>query len=85
MRTPTKESELGKVADITLMALDVTKWGLEGWSESLAYELAPLDIRVKTVAPGGGDRGVSQRDTRAVFGVRLGHLRRRPMMIFFAA
>ncbi len=30
-----------------------TKWGLEGWSESLAYELAPLGIRVKTVAPGG--------------------------------
>jgi NAD(P)-dependent dehydrogenase (short-subunit alcohol dehydrogenase family) len=30
-----------------------TKWGLEGWSESLAFELAPLGIRVKTVAPGG--------------------------------
>jgi NAD(P)-dependent dehydrogenase (short-subunit alcohol dehydrogenase family) len=30
-----------------------TKWGLEGWSESLAYELEPFGIRVKTVAPGG--------------------------------
>jgi NAD(P)-dependent dehydrogenase (short-subunit alcohol dehydrogenase family) len=30
-----------------------TKWALEGWSESLAFELAPLGIRVKTVAPGG--------------------------------
>jgi NAD(P)-dependent dehydrogenase (short-subunit alcohol dehydrogenase family) len=30
-----------------------TKWGLEGWSESLAYELAPFGIRVRTVAPGG--------------------------------
>ena len=30
-----------------------TKWALEGWSESLAYELAPFGIRVKTVAPGG--------------------------------
>ena len=30
-----------------------TKWGLEGWSESIAYELAPFGIRVKTVAPGG--------------------------------
>ena len=29
-----------------------TKWGLEGWSESLAFELAPFGIRVKTVAPG---------------------------------
>jgi short-subunit dehydrogenase len=30
-----------------------TKWALEGWSESLAYELAPFGIRVKTLAPGG--------------------------------
>lgn len=30
-----------------------TKWALEGWSESLSYELAPLGITVKTVAPGG--------------------------------
>ena len=30
-----------------------TKWGLEGWSESLAFELNPLGIGVKTVSPGG--------------------------------
>lgn len=30
-----------------------TKWALEGWSESLAFELATFGIRVKTVAPGG--------------------------------
>ena len=30
-----------------------TKWGLEGWSESLAFEMEPFGIRVKTVAPGG--------------------------------
>jgi len=30
-----------------------TKWGLEGWNESLAFELAELGIRAKTVAPGG--------------------------------
>src|SRR5579859_3329900 len=29
-----------------------TKWALEGWSESLAFELSPFGIRVKTVAPG---------------------------------
>ncbi|ODT88466.1 SDR family oxidoreductase [Phenylobacterium sp. SCN 70-31] len=29
-----------------------TKWGLEGWSESLAFELAPFGVKVKTVAPG---------------------------------
>ena len=30
-----------------------TKWGLEGWSESLAFELNPFGIQVKTVSPGG--------------------------------
>lgn len=30
-----------------------TKWGLEGWSESMSFELAPFNIGVKTVAPGG--------------------------------
>ncbi|HEY2685354.1 MAG TPA: SDR family oxidoreductase [Steroidobacteraceae bacterium] len=30
-----------------------TKWGLEGWSESLAFEVAKFGIKVKTVAPGG--------------------------------
>ena len=30
-----------------------TKWGLEGFSESLAFELGKFGIRVKTVAPGG--------------------------------
>lgn len=30
-----------------------TKFAVEGWSESLAYELEPFGITVKTVAPGG--------------------------------
>lgn len=30
-----------------------TKWAMEGFSESLAYELAPLGIQVKLVEPGG--------------------------------
>lgn len=30
-----------------------TKWALEGWSESLSYELSNFNIQVKTVAPGG--------------------------------
>ena len=30
-----------------------TKWSLEGWSESLAYELNTFGIDVKTVSPGG--------------------------------
>lgn len=32
---------------------NATKWALEGWSESLAFELGQFGIRVKTVAPGG--------------------------------
>lgn len=30
-----------------------TKWALEGWSESLAFELGAHGIQVKTVSPGG--------------------------------
>ncbi|KMQ61508.1 short-chain dehydrogenase [Chryseobacterium angstadtii] len=30
-----------------------TKWALEGWSESLAYELNTFGVDVKTVSPGG--------------------------------
>ena len=30
-----------------------TKFALEGWSESLSYELEPFGINVKTIAPGG--------------------------------
>jgi NAD(P)-dependent dehydrogenase (short-subunit alcohol dehydrogenase family) len=30
-----------------------TKWALEGWSESMAFELNQLGIGIKTVSPGG--------------------------------
>ena len=30
-----------------------TKWALEGWSESLAFELEPFGVQIKTVSPGG--------------------------------
>ena len=30
-----------------------TKWGLEGWSESMAFELKKIGARIKTVSPGG--------------------------------
>ncbi len=32
---------------------NASKWGLEGWSESMSYELAQYGIGIKTVAPGG--------------------------------
>ena len=34
-------------------AYHATKWALQGWSESLSFELGKLGIAVKTVAPGG--------------------------------
>lgn len=32
---------------------NATKWALEGWSESISYDLAQFNIGIKTVAPGG--------------------------------
>lgn len=36
-----------------------TKFGLDVFSESLWYELAPFCIRVKVMVPGGGATGFS--------------------------
>lgn len=30
-----------------------SKWAIEGWSESMSFELAPHNLRIKTVSPGG--------------------------------
>jgi len=30
-----------------------TKWAIEGWSESMSFELALHNIRIKTISPGG--------------------------------
>jgi NAD(P)-dependent dehydrogenase (short-subunit alcohol dehydrogenase family) len=30
-----------------------TKWALEGWSESMAFELKKIGVSIKTVSPGG--------------------------------
>ncbi|AXY73743.1 SDR family oxidoreductase [Paraflavitalea soli] len=32
---------------------NASKWALEGWSESMSYELAQFGIGIKTIAPGG--------------------------------
>ncbi|MET1056903.1 MAG: SDR family oxidoreductase [Pedobacter sp.] len=42
---------------------DASKWALEGWSESLSYELAEIGVGIKTIEPGLvateiGDRSV---------------------------
>lgn len=43
----------GHVAFPFFAPYHATKWALEGWSESLSYELSAFNIQVKTVAPGG--------------------------------
>lgn len=43
----------GHVAFPVFAPYHATKWALEGWSESLWYELSRFGIQVKTVAPGG--------------------------------
>ena len=38
-----------------------TKWALEGWSESMAFELKRFGIGIKTIAPGGITSDFSSR------------------------
>jgi NAD(P)-dependent dehydrogenase (short-subunit alcohol dehydrogenase family) len=44
------------IAGLTTFPLDslyhAVKWGVEGWSEGMSYELAAFGIGIKTVAPG---------------------------------
>ncbi|PTT78337.1 MULTISPECIES: SDR family oxidoreductase [unclassified Chryseobacterium] len=43
----------GHVAFPLASLYHATKWALEGWSESMAFELNPFGITIKTIAPGG--------------------------------
>jgi len=38
-----------------------TKWALEGWSESMSFELKRFGIRIKTVSPGSTDTDFAGR------------------------
>lgn len=47
-------SSIGGVITFPLMSLyHASKWAVEGFSESVAYELGQLGIRVKLIEPGG--------------------------------
>ncbi len=45
------------IGGLVSMPLDsiyhATKWALEGWSESMSFELGLHNIKIKTIAPGG--------------------------------
>jgi short-subunit dehydrogenase len=46
-------SSIAGIISIPLQSLyHTTKWGVEGFSESLQYELRPFNIRVKIIEPG---------------------------------
>lgn len=49
----TTTSVFGLVSNPLSSVYNATKWALEGWSESMSYELAPFHIGIKTIAPGG--------------------------------
>lgn len=42
----------GRVTFPTYSVYHATKWAIEGWAESLAFELRPFNIRIKNVEPG---------------------------------
>jgi NAD(P)-dependent dehydrogenase (short-subunit alcohol dehydrogenase family) len=42
----------GSVTFPTYSVYHATKWAIEGWAESLAFELRPFNIRIKNVEPG---------------------------------
>lgn len=44
-----------------------TKWGLEGWSESMAYELKSINIAVKVVEPGAIETDFMSRSYEKAF------------------
>jgi NAD(P)-dependent dehydrogenase (short-subunit alcohol dehydrogenase family) len=47
-------TSIGGLITVPLNAMyHATKWGLEGWSESMAYELANVGIGMKILEPGG--------------------------------
>lgn len=43
-----------------------TKWALEGWTESMSYELGLFNIGIKTIAPGGIKTDFAGRSLEAI-------------------
>lgn len=57
-------SILGLVGSFTLSSYSASKHALEGWSESLRLEVAPLGIKVVLVEPGSFDTGIWSQGAR---------------------
>ncbi len=54
----------GLLGSVTLSSYSASKHALEGWSESLCLEVAPLGIKVVLVEPGAYDTGIWKQGAR---------------------
>ena len=54
----------GLLGSVTLSSYSASKHALEGWSESLRLEVAPLGINVVLVEPGAFDTGIWKQGAR---------------------
>ncbi len=54
----------GQTATLCLGAYNASKWALEGFSESLYYEVAPFGIRVVLVEPGSYPTNIFRENAR---------------------
>jgi NAD(P)-dependent dehydrogenase (short-subunit alcohol dehydrogenase family) len=63
-------SVAGRIGSMTLTAYVASKFGLEGFSESLALELEPLGIQVVIIEPGIVDSGIWHEGRRIAAGAR---------------
>jgi NAD(P)-dependent dehydrogenase (short-subunit alcohol dehydrogenase family) len=61
-----------------------TKWALEGWTESMSFELGLYNIRIKTVAPGGIVTDFMSRSLDAVAHPAYDEANRKLMALFNA-
>jgi NAD(P)-dependent dehydrogenase (short-subunit alcohol dehydrogenase family) len=60
----------GRIGSMALTAYVASKFGLEGFSESLALELEPLGIQVVIIEPGIVDSGIWHEGRRIAEGAR---------------
>jgi NAD(P)-dependent dehydrogenase (short-subunit alcohol dehydrogenase family) len=59
-----------------------TKWALEGWSESMAFELNAFGIGIKTVSPGGISTDFSSRSLDLASHPAYGEIMTKVMTVF---
>lgn len=71
-------SLMGRVAAPFSSLYNATKWAVEGFTESLQYELEPFSIKVKLIEPGpidtdfyGRSQDIARKDGLAIYDHRL--------------